>query len=74
MNVKHKEFIEGMELAIRICRNRAEDYGGDLSKPMCQAAETCAGLIRLVQVEIGSGRQPLPVFTVEETDEIDRIS
>lgn len=65
--------IAGMELAMRICRNRAQDYGGDLAEPKCQAAETCAGVIRIVQVEIGAGRQPLPEFTIEEQEEMNRI-
>lgn len=68
-----ESFVSGMELAMRICRNRAQDYGGDLADPKCQAAETCVGVIRIVQVEIATGRSAIPEFTYDEIDEIRRI-
>jgi len=64
--------IAGMELAIRICRNRSYDrkrMGRD-----DQEALVCEGMIRIVQVEIGAGRQALPEFTIEEQEEINRIA
>lgn len=69
-------FIAGMELAMRICRNRAEDIRA-MGKIMTMAgneADNCAGIIRNVQVEIGSGRMKRPAFTAEESDEMDRIA
>jgi hypothetical protein len=69
--------IAGMELAMRICRNRAQDYRSmgstDSLYGQTQAAETCAGCIRITQVEIGAGRMPLPEFTQLEQEEINRI-
>lgn len=72
MNIQHREFIEGMEYAMRICRTRAQDC--ELMGISSAEAETCAVLIRFVQVEIGAGRlQPTP-FTPGEINEIERIS
>lgn len=71
---ERRAFLEGMEMAMRICRNRAQDLGGNLDEPGPQHCETCAGVIRIVQVEIGAGRAPYPAFTKEEIDEIERIS
>lgn len=67
-------FLAGMQLAIRICRNRAGDckVTGQAAGEM--EAQNCAGLIRICQVEIGSGRMGRPKFTEEELDEMDRIS
>lgn len=65
-------FIAGMQLSMRLCRNRAEDckaIGKDDGE-----AQNCAGIIRLCQVEIGSGRMQRPKFTKEELEEMDRIS
>lgn len=68
-----ESFIAGMSLAMRICRNRAQDLGGDLGNLGPQTAETCAGMIRIVQVEIATGRAGIPGFTYDEIDEIRRI-
>lgn len=65
-------FIAGMELAMRLCRNRAEDLRLMDKDPL--EADTCAGLIRICQVEIGAGRMKRPDFTKEEMDEMDRIA
>jgi len=75
MSIQNKTFIEGMELAMRICRNRAKDCS-DLFDDTARSneAEICSLLIRSVQVQIGAGRQPMPVFTQDEIDEIERIS
>jgi hypothetical protein len=65
-------FVAGMQLAIRICRNRAEDckrMGKD-----DQEALVCEGLIRICQVEIGTGKMPLPRFSEEEQEELNRIA
>lgn len=67
-------FIAGMELALRICRNRAKDCKEEGWTLKEYEAHTCAHLIRNVQVEIGAGRMPRPQFTKEELDEMDRIS
>lgn len=73
-------FIAGMELAMRICRNRKTDIENlrSLDYPKVAALvqnqiEICIFGIRQVQVEIGSGRMPLPEFTEDEKDEIERI-
>lgn len=73
--IVHAAFIAGMQLAMRICRNRAkawEELGGTMRPE--QEDLTCAHLIRSVQVEIGSGRMPRPQFSKEELEEMDRIS
>lgn len=65
-------FVAGMELAMRICRNRALELE---EWPIKQyEARICSSLIRNAQVEIGAGRMPRPQFTKEELDEIDHIS
>lgn len=68
-------FIAGMELSIRICRNRAKEYG-ERSRLFDRerGAQSCAAVIRNVQVEIGSRRMQRPEFTNEEMEEMDRIS
>jgi hypothetical protein len=74
--IVHTSFLAGMQMAMRICRNRAKD-ARELSMTTTNVemeAETCAGLIRICQVEIGSGRMARPKFTKEELDEMDRIS
>jgi hypothetical protein len=70
-------FILGMELAMRIVRNRARDLketvhnGCDCHDDL----ETVVGMIRIVQVEVGSGRMEMPpMWTEEEIDEVRRIS
>lgn len=70
-------FIMGMEFAMRVCRNRyadLESIGGKWEDPGPQAVATCIGMLRLVQVEIGAGRMPLPQFTREEIEEMERIA
>jgi hypothetical protein len=69
-------FIAGMQLAIRVCRNRAADIrqAGKIMTMAGNEAETCASLIRIMQVEIGSGRSARPKLTKEELEEMDRIS
>jgi hypothetical protein len=49
----------------------------ELSDPVEQKLQTAIGTIRIVQVEIGSGRMPLPEpheWTPDEIDEVERIS
>jgi hypothetical protein len=70
-------FILGMELAMRIIRNRCQSHqemGIPLSQQPHQEAACCEGVIRIVQVEIGAGRLPLPTFSPEEIDEVERIA
>lgn len=74
MDIQHRAFIEGMECAMRICRNRAQDCNDTKQPVRSNEAELCSGLIRIVQANIGAGRQPLPTFTQDELDEIKRIS
>jgi hypothetical protein len=74
--IVHVSFIAGMQLCMRLCRNRAEDIRA-VGKMMTMAgneADNCAGIIRLTQVEIGSGRMARPTFTKEELEEMDQIS
>ena len=63
-------FIAGMQLAIRLCRNRAEDCERMGKPDQRQEALVCEGLIRIVQVEIGAGRMPRPQLTEEELEEM----
>lgn len=63
--------IEGMTMAMRICRNRAEDVKDNLNRSMEAAA--LAEIIRMVQVQIGSARQLFGPLTEDELDEIRRI-
>jgi hypothetical protein len=75
-NVVQCSFLAGLQLAMRICRNRAEDIRSQ-GKMMTMAgneADNCAGIIRLTQVEIGAGRMARPKFSKEELEEMDRIS
>lgn len=66
-------FILGMEFAMRICRNEADNH--KVRNPLrATEAELCSAIIRIVQVEIGSGRSPLPEFTDDEIKEVERIS
>jgi hypothetical protein len=77
-----QSFVLGMELAMRIAGNRANDRAAvlgvpnyDLSDPEIQALATARAMIRLVQVEIGSGRMPVPnEWTPDEIDEVGRIA
>lgn len=71
-NIVQCAFLAGMQLCIRICRNRAGDCR--VSNQDDMEAENCAGLIRSVQVEIGAGRMPRPKFTKEELEEMDLIA
>jgi hypothetical protein len=73
-NIVQCAFIAGMELAMRICRNRAKDCKTEGWTIKEYEAFLCAQIIRNVQVEIGAGRMPRPQFTKEELDEMDRIS
>jgi hypothetical protein len=76
-DIQKEFFILGMELALRIVRNRArafEEQGIPLSEQPHQEAACCDACIRLVQVEIGSGRQSLPEFTSDEIEEVERIA
>src|SRR5262245_21996714 len=67
-------FIAGMQLAMRICRNRIIACKA-INKPEQEyEAMICATEIRLIQVEIGSGRMAIPAFTQEEKDEMRRIA
>lgn len=82
-----RAFVEGMELAMRICRNRCVDceansksvkngnwkIGQELWRQRSDEADMCAEVIRIVQVQIGAGQMPMPTFTVAELDEINRI-
>lgn len=68
-------FIAGLQLAMRICRNRAKDGKEMRAMTMVEAeANRCAELIRICQVELGAGRMERPNFTQEEIDEMDRAS
>jgi hypothetical protein len=70
-----QSFVLGMELAMRIARNLST--GKELTDPVEQKLQTAIGTIRIVQVEIGSGRMPLPEpheWTPDEIDEVERIS
>lgn len=63
--------IEGMSMAMRLCRNRAVDVTHD--KTRADEATICAMVIRHMQVEFGSGRFPFGELTADEWDEIWRI-
>jgi hypothetical protein len=66
-------FILGLELAMRIVRNQlGTSFNGQ--EPDELLLEGIVAMIRLVQVEMGSGRMPLPTFNAEETAEVERIS
>ena len=76
--------LQGMTLAMRIARNRAEDCkqrhveanatrSGASFATEAHEAETVAAMIRLVQVSIGNGTSEFPALSVEELDEINRI-
>jgi len=74
-----RAFIEGMELSMRICRNRAADYAKlDVTQDHKvwreQEAKNCAAMIRIVQVNIGAERIDIPDFTLDEIEEMERIS
>lgn len=62
--------LEGMELAMRICRTRAMDANNMAS---WHYAGECAELIRIVQVQIGAGAIPFPELTKDEQMELARI-
>lgn len=70
-----ESFVAGMSLAMRICRNRAEDIrsAGKIMTMAGNEADNCVGVIRIVQVEIATGRSQIPGFTYDEIDEIRRI-
>jgi hypothetical protein len=69
-------FLAGMQMAIRVCRDRAKNMpnAGGMWRTRFEEAKLCAELIRICQVELGSGRMERPKFTQEELDEMDRIS
>jgi hypothetical protein len=70
---KHS-LILGMELAMRIIRNRAADQKDLAHWDDEQECQNLVGMIRIVQVEIGSGRMPVPSnWTPDEIDEVERI-
>jgi hypothetical protein len=75
-----KSFILGMELAMRICKNRQADLAvthSDYPKALNlvkNQIDTLIGCIRIVQVEIGSGRSEVPNnWSQDEIDEVERI-
>lgn len=72
-NIHRPSFILGMELAMRIVGNSAETYFNG-AKPDETMLDGINAMIRLVQVEMGSGRMPLPEFSPDEIDEVERIS
>jgi hypothetical protein len=65
--------IAGMQLAMRICRNKKEDMLITSHYEEAGGADLCDIAIRVQQVQIGSGRAPLPEFTIEEQEEMNRI-
>lgn len=70
-------FLAGMQLSMRLLRNRAEDLKQiDTARKIWAEDEVqnCVGIIRLCQVEIGSGRMARPQLTKAEIEEMDRIS
>ncbi len=75
-NIVQCAFLAGMQLSIRICRNRANDIrtAGKIMTMAGNEADNCAGIIRITQVEIGAGRMARPAFSKEELEEMDRIS
>lgn len=73
-NIVQSSYVAGMQMAIRVCRNRANDCEVTGQKAAEMEAQNLAGLIRIIQVEIGSGRMQRPPFTKEELDELERIS
>jgi hypothetical protein len=70
----HCAFLAGMQLSIRLVRNRADDCERMGKPDKRQEALVIEGIIRICQVEIGSGRTPRPQLTKEELEEMDRIS
>jgi len=68
-----QSFILGMELAMRIVRNSSGTFFNG-QKPDETMLGSIIAMIRLVQVEMGSGRMALPMFSEEETAEVERIS
>lgn len=65
-------FIHGMQLCMRILRNCGSTYFNG-ERPKETMLEGIRAMIRLVQVQIGSGRQELPTFSDEEKEEMRRI-
>jgi hypothetical protein len=70
--------LEGMSMAMRVARNRAEDVGGlDANNSTNQLreneAQTVAAMIRMLQVAFGNGTMRFDDFSDEEIDEILRI-
>lgn len=76
--------LQGMTLAMRITRNRAEDLNsmhrqaseartGACYQAEEQEAHNIAALIRLMQVQLGNGAMEFPELTAAELDEINRI-
>lgn len=63
--------IEGMQMAIRICNNRAEDIKDSLNRS--QEAAVLAGIIRICQVNIGSGISKFGDLSEDEQAAIWRI-
>ena len=72
-NLDLKSFVYGMQLSMRICRNISEDIREKTKKDQANDADNCAGVIRLLQVEIDSGRFKFEGFTPQEVEEVERI-
>jgi hypothetical protein len=70
----HCAFLAGMQLSIRLVRNRADDCKRMGKLDYRQEALVIEGIIRICQVEIGSGRMERPKLTEAELEEMDRIS
>jgi hypothetical protein len=80
-NIVQCAFLAGMQLTMRLLRNRAKDLkeiGENHTSYMPiireNEVQNCVGIIRLCQVEIGAGRMARPKFSKEELEEMDRIS
>jgi hypothetical protein len=71
-----QSFVLGMEFAMRIVRNRITDLKErGAPEDLKMECENMFGMIRIVQVQIGSGRMALPsVWTPDEIDEVGRIA
>jgi hypothetical protein len=76
--------LEGMSMAMRICRNRAVDCDENHRETTDQnakhiwllrqaEAELAAATIRLIQVQVGSGKMYFGELSVDERAEVYRI-
>lgn len=76
--------LQGMTLAMRIARNRANDLhtmhrqaseqrNGASYQVEEQEAHNVAAMIRLMQVSLGNGTLEFPELSADELDEINRI-